>query len=364
MSLYRYIFGSLRNEQVIAEIDLFGTFITMEMNVGGQLNGSFILDQTGRRNQDLLDATIPGKNFAIVERNGIPIWGGIVWSQTYQSQAKEVQLFCQSFETYPAKQLIRTDFARTNVEQLSIFRSLWTDMQSIPERNLNINVPTSPLTNIVLKNIDILATDFKFYGEVMSSLSDAENGFDWYITITKDSNGNYRKDLLIGYPILGTPQSNTTTTIEYPGAILNYYQTQSMSDAGTNTFVVGAGEGSSMLVAESKSPTLLSAGWPRWDVIVSRKDVSDVSLIGGIANQEGATRRPPMTVIKASMKGELPPEFGSFGLGDALNLFIRDARNPNGLLINTRMLRWELQPSSSQNVEEVALVFAGDPNVQ
>ena len=42
---------------------------------------------------------------------------------------------------------------------------------------------------------------------------------------------------------------------------------------------------------------------------VSRKDVATQSDIDGIAGQEGLTRRPPMAVVKLSIKGNAEPEF-------------------------------------------------------
>src|SRR6185503_2011091 len=110
MTDYRYIFGSLRDERIVAEIPLFGTYMDLEMNVGGRLDGSFQLDQTGIDNDTLLSATIPGKTFVCCERNGIPIWIGYVWSRTYQSQSKSIQLFAESFEYFPTHQLIIQDY--------------------------------------------------------------------------------------------------------------------------------------------------------------------------------------------------------------------------------------------------------------
>jgi len=361
MTEYRYIFGSLRTESIIAEIPLFGTYMDNELNVGGRFDGSFNLDMTGFDNQTLMDATIPGRCFVVCEREGQPVWGGYVWSRTYQSQAKTIQLYAQSFEYYPTHQLIRNDFVSTNTEQLIIFNSLWTDMMnSTASRNLNINLPSGIPPTVIPKSVVVAASDFKYYDEIISSLADSADGFDWTIDIGK-SGSNYIKTLRAGHPTIGTTDPRQLT-FEYPGNILNYYATESMTDAGTNVFTLGSGEGTSMIYTEYVHQDLLDSGSPRWDITSSRKDIDNQAQVDSFGIQEGTIRRPPMLVVKPSLKANVVPEFGSFGLGDACNLVITDSRFPSGFTFSARITKWTLQPQSSENTEEFSIIFAGDEN--
>jgi hypothetical protein len=357
---YRYIFGTLRSERILAEIPLFGTYMDNELGVGGRFDGSFKLDQTGYDNTTLLDATEPGRTQVIVERNGKPIWAGFVWSRVYQSQSKNVQLFAQSFEKYPDYQLVRSNFTRSNVEQLDIFHLLWDHMQAVAGRDMNI--VTEGLTShpiIVPKTIDVLATDFKYYTEVLSSIADATDGFDWTIDIQRDGIG-YRKVLRAGYPTIGTLDP-ANLIFEYPGAILNYYCTESMTSAGTHVFTLGSGEGSTMVYKETAQDLMVSQGFPRWDYTVSRKDVEKQALIDTMGEQEKVARRPPMFVVKPTIKADrTAPQFGSFGLGDACRVVIRDSRFPQGFNFDTRIIKWTLSPQKSENTDEYTLLFAGD----
>jgi hypothetical protein len=332
------------------------------MNHGGQWQGTFQLDQTGKQNVDLLAATVPGRCWVAAERNGIPVWLGYIWSRVYSAQSKSVQMFALSFEHYPEKRLVRQDITFAATEQRNIYRSLWTQMQSDFGSNLNINVPGS-FTTVITKDLTVLATDFKYYDNVMSGIADAVDGFDWYIAISKDGT-NYRKDLLIGYPTLGSGVSASMNVFEYPGNITQYYLTEYMSDAATNLFVLGAGEGSDMLVSEYVNSPLLISGFPRWDITVSRKDLNDQTTVDAIANQLGQINAPPINVIKITVKGNLTPEFGSYTLGDVCKIVIKDPRWPNnGFKGNKRLLKWTLTPQSSDNTEEAELVFQGDPDV-
>lgn len=359
MTSYRYVFSSMRDEQVIEEISLYGVYMNLELNVGGQFNGTFQLDQTGKLNSALLDATVPGKTFVTVERNDNPIWAGIVWSRTYQSQSKSMQLFAQSFENYPQYQLIKTDFSRTGMDQRNVFIDLWNHMQSVYGRNVNIITPPTFTPNARVKDVSVLASDIKYYSEVMKSLADGLDGFDWYIGISKAGNF-FIKNLLIGYPMLGVPESPYMTVFEYPGSITNYYDTESMADAGTNVLVIGAGEGSTMLTEDLEQTLMLDQGWPRFDKDVSMKDIDDPILFEDLAQQELVNRRPPMEIIKITTKADKNPEFGSWNLGDTIKIVIKDPRFPAGMQRIARIVKWELHPQQSEGTEEANIILFGD----
>lgn len=362
MADYRYIFGTLRSEQVIEEIPLYGVFMAMEMNVGGEFQGTFKLDMTGKDNATLLSACIPGRTWVAVERNGICIWHGYVWNRVYSAQSKSMQLFAQSFEKYPEKRRIMQDLNYVQIEQRNIFRDLWALMQADYGSDINVNLPAS-FGNINQKDLATLETDGKYYYEVMSGLANTSDAFDWYISVTKDGT-LYRKDLLIGYPTLGTNPFAGMLVFEYPGNITQYYFTEAMADAGTDIFLTGAGEGSTQVLGWVEDTALIDAGSPRWDVSMSRPDLTDQVYVDVFAQQEASKRTPPMPVIKLQVKANLEPVFGSYNLGDTCGIVIKDARFPGmGLNIRKRLLRWELTPQSSDNSEEASLVFEGDPDV-
>lgn len=362
---YRYIFLSLRDDDVIEEIDLFGVYCLRQLNLPGQFNGSFNLDQSGKNNADLIAATTPGRTWVVVERNGVPVYWGIIWSRTYQSQAKVVELYGWGFEAYASRRVVG-DFTRTGVASTQIFSDLWTDVQSTLGGNLNINVV--PNTNGPLKTLSVLATDYHYYSDILDSIANASDGFDWTINVSKNDDSSYSKNLQIGYPTLGTINNADQITFEYPGAITNYYATDSMSEAGTDIYVLGAGEGSTMPVSVVEQTQMLNLeGWPRWDFVSSHKDISDPTQIGLIAVQEKLTRKPPAPTFKSTILGEADPIFGSYGLGDACQLVITDPRYPSpdggttpGLSVPSRIVGWELRPTASGQKEEINILLPGD----
>lgn len=364
---YRYVFVELRNEQVIEEINCFGVYFARQLGNQGSFTASFTFDQTGKNNIDLVAATTPGRCYVVAERNDVPVWWGIVWSRTYQSQAKECQISGLGFEVFPSKQRLFNGYHRT-ASNVDLFCTLWSDMQLSAEgRNLNIAIPS--IVAGPTKTIDVNVTDQKYFGDIMDDLASAADGFDWTIDCVRNNDGTYQKSLRVGYPTMGaSPNSADLVVFEYPGSITNYYQTESMSDAGTNVRVMGAGEGTSMPSADIEQSYMIEVqGWPRWDVDVSYKDVTDQTLINQLALQASINLKPPAPTYKVTVKGDQDPVFGSYNIGDACQLVITDSRNPHplgssaaGLSITSVIIGYEVRPTSSEGVEEVNIILPGD----
>src|SRR5258705_13950688 len=110
MATYRYVFLDMRTDAVIEEINLYGVYCYRQLNQPGQFNGTFQLDQSGKNNLDLIAASTPGRSWVVVERNGVPVYWGIIWSRTYQSQAKVVEMFGWGFEAFAQRQVVLANF--------------------------------------------------------------------------------------------------------------------------------------------------------------------------------------------------------------------------------------------------------------
>lgn len=355
MTAVTYTFGDVLTGAVLEEIALQGVSMTRTFGAG-DLRGTFHLDQTGKSNEDLLAATEEGRSYVICERAGQPVWGGIVWVRTYQSQAKSYQLYCKAFENYPDSRLIRGDFENLNTEQRNIFRNLWTAMMADPN-SFRLTLPGS-FPSVLLKSLAVKAYDFKTYRQAMDAIANGTDGFDWTIDIS-NVGGAYVKTLRIGYPTLGTVQP---LDLDYPGQILNYWDNGSMAERGTHMYAVGAGEGAGMLTSEVIHTDLLASGFPRYDAVTSYKSVHDTSLLHSLAVQIAARRKPGVPVFTIEVKGDQEPEFGGYGLGDAVRLNFKDPRHvyPVDQIHSVRIAGWEYYPASDEHVEQVRLMFVGN----
>lgn len=356
MAQMSYIFGDLRTGQIIEEINsLYGVSMTDKFG-GGDFRATFNLDQTGKDNDTLMAATIPGRCYVVVEREGVTVWSGMVWTRTYQSQAKSTQLYCRAFENYPERRLIRSNLSYTNMEQRNIVRNLFLDMQTDPN-SITVDIPSS-FSTLVTKSVTVLASEYKTYKQVIDSVANAADGFDWRITVARQG-GVYVRQLSMGYPYLGGTNPNNLI-FEYPGAITNYWENETMGEGATNVYGIGAGEGDDMLQASYVHQDLLNFGFPRFDLDVSFKDIENQSRLNALTAQQAAIRRAPMPVITAELKGDSIPVFGGYAVGDACTIIIKDPKHPNVLKKQSRLYAWEYYPSSDDSVEMARLNFEGE----
>ena len=142
MARMSYIFGDVYTGNIIAELNSLYGVSMLERFSGGEFRATYQLDQTGQDNDLLVSCTYPGRCYVIAERNGVPIWGGIIRSRTYQSQAKNVQIYASTFDTYPQYRIVRSDLTATDQDQISIFLNLYAQMQAL-DKSVIVNLPSA-----------------------------------------------------------------------------------------------------------------------------------------------------------------------------------------------------------------------------
>lgn len=365
MAEISYIFGDLLTGQIIEEIRLKSVSFKMSLDTG-EFRGTFYLDQTGKDNDVLMSATIPGRCYVVIERDGVVVGDYIVWTRTYQSQAKVCELYGIPFKDYSESRLANVDYSATGVEQRNVFLDVYGLMQDDPN-SVVINLPSSTYDLVIARDLDIYASEYRSYRTILDSIADAADGFDWLVRTTRVGNTYYRT-LDIGYPTIGSPVSDGIPVFEYTdtdqvqgGNINNYWCNDSMGSAATNFYGIGSGEGASMLVSPYTHTDLLASGFPRYDATYDRKDIDSQTTLDALTAQRAQLLKAPLSTITAEVKGDRTDmAFGEYGLGDACRLIITDPRFPYGLNKTTRMLGYEYTPPEDDNVEEVRLTFEGE----
>jgi hypothetical protein len=367
MAKYVYVFGVLATGDVVAELPMTSVSMDMELNAAGTWRGTFYLDQTGIPNIDYINSTTPGKCFVCVERDSVPIWFGVITSREYQANGKAANLMARTLEYYPTKQIMDFAASYSSLDPRFIFCDLWNTLQAMPSRNVGVVIPTpSSFSGMPTKSLTVSATDYRWCADVFNDMANGDNssGFDYTIDVTKSGTGDYTHTMRIGNPNLGQTVNTSNLVFDYTdngygttGNIDTYEETEIMGSSGNYVYVLGSGEGSSMLV--SRRNQTVAADWLRWDVKAPNKNTNDQGTLDAIANAELGIRNPPMSVIAATLRGDVDPGFGSFGLGDSCRLVINDPKHPypNHEDVQCRIIGWSLQPTSDQTIDLVSLTF-------
>jgi hypothetical protein len=362
----RYVFGNILTGETIAEMPLQGVSMARHLD-GGEFRGTLHLDRTGISNDTAIAAVVPGRSFIVCERDARPIWGGLVWTATYQSQSKSVQVYAKDLKDYGERRIIRDDVAYVSTEQTQIFLDLYGLMQSDPN-SVQVELPDVVNTGI-LRSLEVTRSDFRDYRSAIDSIANADEGFDWLIDWTR-TGGVYTRTMRIGYPTLGAAEHSGSPVLDYfdvpdqgdGGNIVNYWRNDTMSGAGTHIYGIGGGEGEIMLTSEYIHTALLSGGFPRYDVALSYKDILDQGTLDSLTMRQALLRRSPAGIYTVEVKGDTPGlEFGDYEVGDYVRLNIRDALHPgNGIDVAKRILGWEYYPPSDSEVEYARLSFEGE----
>lgn len=97
--VYRYYLTDLLTNKVIAEVPFRGVSFGRTNRRAGEFSGSIAFDEA-TRGLNLYEATMPGKTGIYIMRNETCIWGGIVWSRSYNAQDRILEVNGAEFISY------------------------------------------------------------------------------------------------------------------------------------------------------------------------------------------------------------------------------------------------------------------------
>ena len=96
---YRYFTTDLLTNQVLAEIPFRGVSFERSIKAAGSFSGTIpVIPDTSSMN--LYDSTMPGKTALYVVRDGVCIWGGIIWNRSYDVVARSLNVSASEFTSY------------------------------------------------------------------------------------------------------------------------------------------------------------------------------------------------------------------------------------------------------------------------
>lgn len=359
---YVYEVRDLMTDVLLDELPLSGTSFSRMLNVPGQFRGAINLDGEFKSNDDILRGTTPGRTSLYAYRYddfGFRkiVWGGIVWSRWYQSQAKVLQIYGETFESYPHKRKFRhaAPARYVNVAQCAIIQDLWEKMQSVAGGHIGVNYAALP-TSDVTRTLTAAWWDGKAYGDYIDELLNNHTDACDYIVDVYESGGRPVKELRTGYPQLGNSVENSGLLLTYPGNILNYYWTENASAGNAVWLAFGDGDGSGRRLGTAVDIALLESGYPLTEG-AERYETSAPATLNTYAAAKLLQLPVPVITQQFDLKADAFPEFGTYGLGDYGQAQIVDARFPSGIQIGIRAIGWNVTPSSADSTEEVSLIL-------
>lgn len=344
---YRYLFADLLSNDILGELPLTGVSFTQQLNQAGTLQGHLLISGMATAQFNVDASTTPGKTCLYVDRDGTLIWGGVIWSRSYNSAEQRLTIIAREFESYFERRRISTTIAFSNADQLFIARTLIDNAQSVA--NGDIGVITGSETSGVL--VDRVYYDYELktvYGAIQD-LSRQDDGFDFNIDVAYDPiTYEPTKTLVLGYPRTGTVYNANDPyafVFQFPaGNIVEYEYPEDGAIAANTIWALGAGSNEGKLLAFAQDSVKLAEGWALLEEQANYSDVTDGVVLAELAvGQVQAVAYPP-TTIKIVVPAYITPVLGDYSIGDDARLIITDERFPNTLDEVYRIVGLSVQP--------------------
>ncbi len=367
MPAYRYLVGDLNpasGNGIREEMPFSNAKYGHVLNAPGAFSAS-ISHRHAKATRSNLD---PNRTAIHVERDGIIVWSGILWTARAGVQAGKLDLGGEGWWSYFRRRRIRTGTggpapstanARiyTAQDQLLIARDLVNYAQSVGGGNIGITVGTELTTDNggvqQLRDRTYYAYERKPIGEAVEQLAKVQNGFDFAIDVAYDGTGTIIKTLRFGYPRRG----RITDLVWQLGANLEDLTQAVDGNKQANLIdALGAGDGDAMLIATAVDTSQLAA-YPLLEDTISNKDVSVAETLQAQAAAELKNRAKPVATLPTLVARPAAPDttLGSFITGDSLTV-----RGSDGWISvdeRMRIMSWEVSVDENGK-ETVAVAFA------
>jgi len=109
---YRYYTADIVTNKVIGELSLEDVNYERSLKNPGSFDGKIpITEQTNTL--DLYNATMPGKTAIYAVRDGVCVWGGIIWGRTYDMVARSLTFSASEFTSYLNHRIIWKTYSQS-----------------------------------------------------------------------------------------------------------------------------------------------------------------------------------------------------------------------------------------------------------
>jgi hypothetical protein len=347
---YRYLFVDLLTNTIIAELPLTGVGFTQQLNQAGTFSGHLLLSGLNAAAFNIDASTIPGKCGIYVDRNGILVWGGVIWGRTYNSSDQTLSFTAREWISYFERRRITTTRNFSNTDQLVIAKTLIEDAQNEPYGDIGILYNTAGQTSSgVLVDRVYYDYELKTVFNAIQDLSRQDDGFDFDIDIEYDGiTGLPTKAFNTYFPRSGTaydPNDPEAVVFQFPaGNVVEYEYPEDGSIAANTIYALGAGSNEGKLIAIAQNAAFLLDGWPLLEDQANYSDITDQTVLDELASAQVIAVSYPPTTIKMVVPPYVVPEYGTYEVGDDARVMIYDNRFPEGLDAIYRIVGISVQP--------------------
>ncbi|MDH6583599.1 hypothetical protein M2161_002705 [Streptomyces sp. SAI-133] len=360
---YTYYTADLATGVITDELPLYDVTFSTELNEAGELRARLPLGDpriTVHRPREL---TEPGRAALYVERDGVLVWGGVVWTVKYSSADQHLEIGAAGFLSYfdhrrvlpaafdPAGTggLASVNITFTDRDQSDIARALVAIAQEHTRGDIGIR-PESTAPSGITRTLVYPGSDLKSTGEALRELASLEDGPDFVIDMAYGGDGRPVRRLRVGTPQLG--RQGTPHVWEYGANLIGYTWPADGASTASRVFALGEQGESGQLVAVAEDG---GTGRPLTETEVSYVHLTDAELLRSQARSALAAVSAPVVLPELTVRADLEPVLGSYQVGDDALVVIKDVFFPEGTRFGVRITGIEVTPGNDAGEEQVQL---------
>jgi hypothetical protein len=369
-SRYAYLAADLRTGAVLDELPLHGVSFSTVLNDSGEFRGQLAIGDRRIGIREPQRVTEPGRTALYVARDGVLVWGGVIWTSKYSSPERTLEIGAAGFLSYFDRRRVlpatydpaRDDAAAlvttyNDIDQAEIVRSLVGTAQDHPGGDIGVQTdPTAPTGVSYRRSLTYHGYELKSVGEALRELAALDNGPDFLLDVVFGPGGRPVRRLQVGDPHLG--QDGAPHFWEYGANLVSYTWPQDGASMATRVFALGAGSDTGQLIEVAADPTRIAAGYPLTEAEVSYVHVDNRTLLASIAAAELSTVARPVVLPELVVRADREPILGSYQVGDQAQVVVRDGFFPDRTEFRVRILGIEVSPGDDAGEELVTLTVS------
>jgi hypothetical protein len=383
---YAYLVADLRTGVVLDELPLHGVSFSTVLNDAGEFRGQLAIGDRRIGIREPQRLTEPGRTALYVARDGVLVWGGVIWTSKYTSTERLLEIGAGGFLSYfdrrrvlpatydPTSDDVATlEISYADQDQAEIARDLVRTAQAHPGGDIGVRVDgpgeagsggsgglaesgQAAVAPAYPRSLIFHGYELKSVGEALRELAALEDGPDFLFDVAFGQDGSPVRRLRVGEPHLG--QDGAPHFWEYGANLMSYAWPQDGASMAGRVFALGAGSESGQLIEAAADFSRLDAGWPLTETEVSQVHVEDRALLGSIAWATLGAVSGPVVLPELVVRADREPVLGSYQVGDHAQVVVKDDFFPGGTEFRVRILGIEVSPGDDAGEELVTLTVS------
>lgn len=309
---YRLVYTQLKSGAILGELPVSGIDYTKTLDAPGSFSATIALDYAAQCGITASDLD-PGRTGIVIERDGVCLWGGILWTVEQDVRSNSVKLAGEGYLSYFRHRFIKEDLTFVQTEQVDIAAALIDYAQSVPGGSLGIVTDVTPTGK--LRDRNYLAADRKEIAEALQQLGSVQDGFHFDFHCDRLSTG-----YVIRYTNTGPETGRWTDVIFKLGDNVESLSATIDGTTMTNSAEVRGEGAGDVTLTQTVTNTDVLVTTPLLETVDSFSDVSYLTTLGEKASHRLALGINPTLIPSLSTDPNGDPPLGSYFVGDRVRV--------------------------------------------